>query len=127
MESPGEPADLAYALGGNTAEALCLSFRLVDRLGICERTEADQQRRHQLTRFIVQFARNPAPLLFLRLKHTFEQQSMRRLRLFQSSNVRTSGFSLPALSDVARHGGRANNLATTRLDQRHSDGDVDDR
>src|ERR1700730_14337910 len=51
---------------------------------------------------------------------------MRCLSLFQSSNARTSGFSLLALSDVARHGGRANNLATTRLDQRHGDGDVDD-
>src|ERR1700730_12090028 len=104
MESPGEPADLAYALGGNTAEALCLSFRLVDRLGIVERTQADQQRRHQLTRFIVQFARNPAPLLLLRLKHTFEQQSIRSFSGFQPSMVRTSAFSLPALSDVARHG-----------------------
>src|SRR6202521_5296312 len=52
---------------------------------------------------------------------------MRRLRIFQSSNVRTIGFSLLALSDVARPGGRANNLATTRLDRRHGDGDVDDR
>src|ERR1700730_19068325 len=108
MEPSGESANLVYGLGSDPAQVLCQTLRLVDRAGIVERTQADQKRRHQLTRFIVQFARNPAPLLFLRLKHTFEQQPMRRLRLFQSGDLHTSSVSLLALSDVAPHGGRTN-------------------
>ena len=95
MESPGESADLVERLDDDRAQALCLSLRFVDRVGVVERTQADQERRHQLTRFVVQLARNPAPLLFLRLEHPFEQQPMRRLRLLQSGNLRTSRLRPP--------------------------------
>ena len=87
VESTGESADLVYRLDDDPAQALRLSLRFVDRVGVVERTQANQDRRHQLTRFVVQLARNPAPLLFLRLKHPFEQQPMRRLRLLQSGNL----------------------------------------
>jgi hypothetical protein len=116
MESPGESADLVYCLDGDSAQAMCLSLRLVDRVGIVEGTQADQKRRHQLTRFIVQFPRNPAPLLLLRLKHTFEQQPMRRLSLFQSGNLQTSGLSLLALGDVATDDGHSNDFAIAGTD-----------
>src|SRR5688572_26651847 len=114
MKSTDKSTDLVYGLDGDPAQALCLRLCLLDGSGILERAEANQQRRHQLTGFVVQLASNPAAFLFLRLKHTLEQKPTRRLRLLQSANFQMGRLCPLALADVATDDGNSDDVAIAR-------------
>src|SRR5262245_34504960 len=95
--------------------SLCLGICYVS--GILQSTQANQERRQQLTRFVVQFASNPAPFLLLSRKHALQEKPVHGGGPFDLRR-------LFALGDITRDGGSANGLAVSGLDWGNGQRDV---
>jgi hypothetical protein len=81
VKPAGDPTDLIDGLASDFPQPISLRLNIGQVSSVFQSTQADQERGQQLAGFIVQFTRNPAPFLFLRRKHVFEEESTRRFGL----------------------------------------------
>lgn len=74
MKPAGQPADFVDRLGCDLAQPLSLRLDSSQLPCVFKAPQANKKRRQQLSGFVMQFARNPAPFFFLRGKRAFQQE-----------------------------------------------------